>query len=417
MSEDLNRKRRQDLEDNIRKTLDLIKEYEDKRRLSDDPKEQRDAERQIADLRQLLEQYQRERAELDRAAEPTAVLWPSNIPDERYYPLPGRERDLGRLLETLQNARGSPVVIIGGLGGLGKTAMAAELARRAVREKSFDGVVGDSAKQEILAGGEIVRVREATLDFDSLMDAIARQLGRWEIPTMKAEEKHAVMTHLLRQRRYLLLVDNLETAENADALVSQLRGFLDGSRAIITSRKEVRHDFACSLLLEGLTLEDSLFFLRTDAEQRGVQQILETPAAKLTEIHEVAGGAPLALKLVVAQARFLDLDPVLKQLRQAGGDLYSFIFRQSWKQLSLMSQRMLVYIGRTVVTTVSWDELAGVGIAEDEPSLIEAIDQLVAYSLLDASFVAGVARYGVHPLTRQFVNSDLPRIWQEQGLL
>jgi len=417
MNENWRSKRRQDLETSIQETLDLIKQYEDKRRLSDEPKEQRDSERQIADLRKLLAEYQAELASLEAATEPPASLWPPNIPDERYYPLPGRERELDQLLATLQDSDGPPVVVIEGLGGLGKTALAVELARRALRRGMFEGVVGDSAKQEVFAGGEIVQVRDATLDLDSLLDAIARQLGRWEISTLKEEEKRATLAHLLRQHRYLVLVDNLETVENANTLVAHLRGFLDGSRAIVTSRKKVHHDFVRPISLEGLELEDSLFFLRTDAEQRGVQQILETPEEKLIEIHRVTGGAPLAMKLVVAQARFLDLDAILEQLRRAGGDLYSFIFRQIWEQLSPAAQRVLIYIGKTVITTVSWEELAGVEVAEDELKLMEAVRQLIAYSLLEVSSTSGHIRYAIHQLTRQFVNSDLPEMWREQGLL
>jgi hypothetical protein len=160
-----------------------------------------------------------------------------------------------------------------------------------------------------------------------------------------------------------------------------------------------------------------LLFLRTDAEQHGVQQILNAPEADLVEIHEITGGAPLALKLVVAQARFLDLGLVLKRLRQAGTNLYPFIFRQSWEQLAQTAQRVLIYVGRTVVTTASWEELSSVGIADGEEELIGAIDQLVAYSLLDVSSAADQIRYGVHQLTRQFVTSDLPSMWREQGLL
>jgi hypothetical protein len=71
-----------------------------------------------------------------------------------------------------------------------------------------------------------------------------------------------MIAQLLRQQCYLVLVDNLETAENADALVAHLRNLLGVSRAIVTSRKPVRHDFVKAHTLKELTREDSLFFLR-----------------------------------------------------------------------------------------------------------------------------------------------------------
>lgn len=417
MSDVLNQNRRQDLESSIQETLDLIKQYEEKRRLSDDPKEQKDCERQIADLRRLLGEYQAELDELKRTTEEQLISWPSNIPDERYYRLPGREHDLSELLAALQDPDGFPIVIIEGLGGLGKTAMAVELARRALEQGTFDQVVGDSAKQELFTGGEIIQLREATLDFDSLLDAVARQLGHWEMVTLKADEKRVRVSHLLRERPCVVLVDNLETVENANTLVAQLRSLLDGSRAVVTSRKKVQCDSARSLALEALGVEDTLYFLREDAQRRGVQQILDASEEDLRRIHRMTGGSPLALKLVVAQAGFLDFERILSPLGRAEGEIYHFIFRQSWEQLSSTAQRVLIYIGKTVVTTVSWEELVLVGIAESEGELVEAINQLVAYSLVDVTFTSEGIRYGVHQLTRHFVTSELPRIWRREGLV
>ncbi len=347
----------------------------------------------------------------------SSPLWPPTISNERYYLLPGREQGLNQLLTALQDPQGPLMVTIDGLGGLGKTAMAVELARRTMKHGLFEGVVGDSAQQELFAGEEIIHVREATLDLNLLLDSIARQLGHWELPALKVDEKRAILASLLQQHRYLILVDNLETVDNANVLVAQLRGFLGKSRAAITSRKKVRHDFVLSLPLQGLGLEDSLLFLKKDVELRKVQQLQDASQEKLIEIYRITGGAPLAMKLVVAQALFLDLSIILKRLQQAGSNLYSFIFRQSWEHLSPTAQKILIYIGRTVVTTVRWEELASIHIAESEEKLMGAIDQLVAYSLLDISSMMDQTRYSIHQLTRQFINSDLPEMWKQQGLL
>jgi hypothetical protein len=94
MSDSLERKRRKDLESSIQETLDLIKQYEEKRRLADDPKEQKDCERQIADLRQLLEEYRAELTKLEKDVKPERAPESSGIADEHYTSLADRERDL-----------------------------------------------------------------------------------------------------------------------------------------------------------------------------------------------------------------------------------------------------------------------------------------------------------------------------------
>ena len=349
----------------------------------------------------------------DPAREHPIVL-PPHIPDEPYFPLPRREEQLHQLLTALRDPLGSTAIVIDGLGGTGKTAFALELARRALQHELFEKAVGDSAKQGQFTSEGIVRINEATLDFQTFLDTIARQLDHWEVTRLRPEEKLVRMAQLLRQHRYLLIIDNLESVDNAQKLVADLRGFLGGSKALITSRQKVRHDFVLPHSLSGLDQEDALLFIRRDLRQRGGDQLRQASREKLLEICQVTGGVPLALKLVVAQAMFLDVDIVLQQLKHASNDIYAFIFYESWERLSTTAQQILTYIGRTVTTTASWEELAGIGIAEQERELREAVHQLVDASLLDVYTLSGQVRYGIHRLTQQFVKSDSPRQWEAQ---
>jgi hypothetical protein len=345
----------------------------------------------------------------------SGIMFPPHLPNEPYYPLPGREQQLDHLLDVLGDPQGPVAIVIDGLGGMGKTAMAVEGIRRALNRQMFAQVVGESAKLEQLVGGEIVQVGEAALDGDALLDTIARQLDHWEIPTLPLQEKYVRLAQLLRKQRYLILVDNLESTGNAQEVVARLRGFLNPSRALLTSRQKVYHDFVLPLSLRELDLEDTLFFLRRDLELRKGHQLCTAPREKLVEIYQTTGGAPLALKLVVTLTAFSDVDAVLRQLQNAGNNLYPFLFRQIWDHLSLPAQLLLIYIGRTVITTVSWEELAGIEVVEAEQDLFAAISQLVSASVLDLYPAIGSTRprYGIHQLTRHFINSDLPELWRE----
>lgn len=344
-------------------------------------------------------------------------LWPPGIPDEDYHPLPHRESQFSSLMNLLGSHDGPTMISIEGLGGMGKTATAAELARRCVARGLFQGVIGETAKQEMLAVNEIIPLQPPMLNYENLLDALARQLQLWDLFTRDLQAREAALSQILRRDRHLIFVDNLETVENVNVLLSRLGNILGASRAIITSRVKVGLGFARSYTLEGLDLHDSLQFIHSLATRLNVTQMQDAGEKTLKEIWQLTGGSPLAIKLVVSQARFIDLSHILKQMHAGNNNLYFFIFKESWGQLSETAQKILVYIGKAVVETVGFKELTIMGFTESDAELTAAIEQLITLSLMDMYFVEGNMRYGIHQLTRQFINQDLPTIWKAQGLL
>lgn len=349
----------------------------------------------------------------------TPPNWSTTLPyTEPYYALPDREVELEKLIQVLRNPEGRRIIAVDGLGGLGKTATAIEISRRCVTKGLFERVVGESAKQERMVGTQIEPIAQApaNLKFEDLLDKIAQQLGRWDIPTMNPKQKHANLQYLLQQNPHLVIVDNLETAENARGIVMELSGLLGDSKAIVTSRPRLDLDFVHTLSLKGLSESDSLVFIQADARSRNVADILNAAKQDLQKIHTVTGGAPLAMKLIVGQASKLPLKAVLNNMQKARGDIYRFIYLASWELLSPEAQKLLLYMG-TVVTTCAYEELDSVEIADTEEQLQEAIEEAINLSLLNAADEIQQKRYSIHPLTRHFVNNDLPNQWKEQGLL
>jgi hypothetical protein len=353
--------------------------------------------------------------EEDSERKPT---WPPTLPwNQPYYHLPDRDQALVEAVQVLTECDQPQVVFVSGLGGVGKTAAAIEIGRRCLANGTFKRVLGDSAKQEVLINSRVAQATDrVVLNFSNLLDELGAQLDRPDIRTMPPEEKRLTVQRLLHQSPYLVIVDNLETAENAAQIVRDLPPLLNGSQAIITSRELIRQSGLHLLQLEGLTPKDSLIFLREDAQQRGCIEIINASDKKLLEIHEATGGQPLAMKLVVGQSLDVDLSFVLENLRHARGEIYGFIYLDSWRRLSPPAKNLLIYLGQAPAS-IPHEELLNVPIGTEPDDLLVEMQELIRLSLVNVTQGAGKKRYTIHQLTRHFVNGELPELWKKQGLL
>jgi len=75
-------------------------------------------------------------------------------PHPPYRRLIGRDPVLERLVTELGSKSGAPLVVLSGLGGIGKTALAYAVLRRVVQTDRYHGLVWAIAKQEEFIGVE-----------------------------------------------------------------------------------------------------------------------------------------------------------------------------------------------------------------------------------------------------------------------
>ncbi len=348
-----------------------------------------------------------------------------NLPPRRYARLIGREEEISTILQNLRDPDSSAMSIIAitALGGIGKTALAYEIVERAMLEKLFDGLVWESAKSEELEGNKIVPVATpASLSFESLVRAIAEQLGYDDLLRLPPNEQVNRIRHILQNGSYLIVVDNLETVEAYEELARQLHGLLNPSHAsrpskvLITSRERFAIPYIYEYHIKGLSKPASMEFVEQEARNRDAIGILKAGLRLLDRIYTVTYGMPLAMKLLVSQfIAGIPLDTELDRLEGAKEEsLYELIYMRLWFKLSIPAQKILI-AAAAFAASVARAMLQPVSKTTDDEFEV-AIPELVRMSLVDPSDhpTSAQRRYSIHPVTRWFINAPLKELWEQQ---
>ncbi|MCD6345751.1 MAG: hypothetical protein J7M17_09160 [Anaerolineae bacterium] len=339
-----------------------------------------------------------------------------------YRELVGRDALLGEVMAALRDPAGKWMVTIDGMGGIGKTALAREVADRCLAQRLFDVVVWEQAPKEELSSRNH-RQGTGMFTFEIALDAIARQLGALDVPRLKGVEKEARVRTLLQSQRVLVVLDNLETAkEPQNEIACRLRSLLEPSKALLTSRHRFKGDLY-AIHLAGLDGDGALRFIRQEAEEKGIKRVATAQPEELGEIAQTTGGSPLALKLIVGQLDLLPMNVVLEQLREvqvlegetAEDDylrFYKFIFFPSWHLLSDDGKRLLISRAHFAPSVGGTYEAVKVTSDLPDEALRRSIDELWRLSFLEMGESPSLkqVRYYLHALTQYFVLSDIVQV-------
>lgn len=195
------------------------------------------------------------------------------------------------MLTSLADQRTAITSIIGG-GGSGKTALATWASLKAYEAKQFEYIVSITAKDRELTSAGIQALASGKTTFDKLLDSILEVLQFPEHKTEELAQKEKTVRGLLSQGNGLLVVDNLETVD--DARVIQ---FLDslpiGVRALTTSRRTSVRVAVRPLTLAGMTTDEARDYVRSLRNQRGLGYISELSNSDIETIRTACDGLPL----------------------------------------------------------------------------------------------------------------------------
>jgi hypothetical protein len=342
----------------------------------------------------------------------------SNLPGKSYSELVGRDDVLEEIITALRDPSGRLIVAIDGVGGIGKTALAREIAEHCILGHFFDAVIWDQP----LNKSQELQSAKGTLRFETILDSIARQLGALDVPRLKDSEKEIRVKTLLHTQRVLIVLDNLSASEESQIeILHRLDPLLNPSKVLITSRHRFQGN-VYTIHLTGLDEDGSLRFIHKEAQGKNIKDVANAKSSELKQIAEATGGLPLVLKLIVGQLEHLPLKVVLDELRTIRPSIdsdkseyvlfYKSIFSPFWKRLSSDAKMLLIAmttfspsIGGTFEAVKAVSDLGA-----DE--LVRSIDELYLAGFLEISDSSSErkVRYYLHALTYHFLLSDIVKL-------
>ena len=340
----------------------------------------------------------------------------ARLPAPGYVSLVGAAAHLDRLLDLITSPQTPGLILLEGIGGIGKTSLADALVRNAIKQASFSGVGWINAQRQYLhLDGSVRQIPRSVLTADSFIDELADQvLPDDGLKMVRSRALTALQDHLARTP-HLIVVDNLEMVEDTERLFQLLRRLSGVSRFLLLSRRcYYGEPDICHYRLGELADADALRLVRQEAERRNLPDLVTAPDNDLQPILATVGGNPLALRLLVGQVHTHPLPTVLSNLSAARGEsveaLYTYIYRQAWDDLDEVCRRALLVMPLVAESGGSSDYLAQVSsLPVDELSY--ALGILVHRNLVDSRGDLMQRRYAIHNLTRSFLLEQVIR-WQ-----
>lgn len=247
-----------------------------------------------------------------------------NLPQPDYVTFVGREKEREWLRKRLSPADRAWILLLTGIGGVGKTALALAIAHEYYRRYSelppserFDAIVWVSAKEQVLTPSGPEASGPPSLVSRTLAEvyrAIAQALDREAITRAAPQDQDWEVRKALTAQRTLLILDNLDTMD--DAVRAFLRNLPAPTKAIVTSREKL--DVADTLVLRGMEREDALALMKAESEPRS----LALTSEQEERLYERTAGLPLPIRLSIARLGSGEtFEGVMRWLSNATGDL------------------------------------------------------------------------------------------------
>lgn len=327
-----------------------------------------------------------------------------------YTTLVALDEHIAHLSEVLTAGHQPWLISLEGMGGIGKTTLADAVMRHLVNTGQTRAIAWVTARQHAFTFSTGIRaVDRPTLSVEALADALLAQLMPGE--TIPPHRTLPVLQELLKEQGHIVVIDNLETVADVEALLATLRTLANPTRFLLTTRTSLfAEPDVFTFNVPQLSEASALTLLRHEAQQRNLIRLQRADDEALRAIYATVGGNPLALRLVAGQTHVHALDNVLESLAKAQGrkieELYTYIYRQAWDQLDEATRNVLLVMPLATTYGASPEyiaELSGMPLSV----ILESLEILVRLSLVDSRDDGEEPRFTIHSLTRTFLHEQV----------
>lgn len=316
----------------------------------------------------------------------------------------GRGKELQLLIEN-----DSPAVIITGIGGHGKSSLAAHYLQLSENSKTpYNFWDWKDCREE----GDTLQTQ-----LISIIEQITDQrIGPCELQGQDVKSMVATLFEVIGDSRNLIVFDNVdhyidmesyEPTSGVRILIDKIVSCKHSSKFIFTCRPKVQHDSPHVLKIpldSGLSLQETVELFNK----------LKVPSDQIkyaTQAHIITNGHPLWLNLLAVQAqRGTSLSDLLKNIKRGIGDLPEKTLRSIWVTLTDKQKYMLRMMAE-LVKPISEDQLSQ--LIEPELHYNQFVKTIKGLKTLNLVVVKSSKNapdsVELHPLIREFIRANFHR--------